>query len=197
MIAVAVAMGFATLGGQARAGFIFDISQAGSNVVVDGTGSTDPTILNRVGDGGLESWLWGAEGWVTVGPLGGCNIYCAQWSIILRHRGVLVAASSATGDSFGLEANFNGFGTPILFLPFGYTAGTELSGTATYDNTTIAALGLAPGAYTYTAIGANGAPVTVFTVDIGSVPEPSSLALLGISAVAGLGVWTRRRNRTL
>jgi hypothetical protein len=195
MIVVAVAMGFATLGQQADAGLIIDVSQVSNNVVVAGSGSTDPTVLTVDGDGGLLPWLGGAEGWATVGPLGGGDIFALAGPLSFG-TGVVVGASSATGDTFGLEATTNGFGSPVLFLPFGYAAGTELSGTATYDNTTIAALGLTPGAYTYTATGVNGALETVLTVNIGSVPEPSSLTMAA-TAVGLLGGLAFRRGRRI
>jgi hypothetical protein len=76
-----------------------------------------------------------------------------------------------------------------------HTSGSPLSGTATFDDTTIAALGLTPGTYSVT--WRNGTPhADSLTVNIGmsSVPEPSTLALAGIAEVAGLGMARRRRH---
>jgi MYXO-CTERM domain-containing protein len=197
MIAVAVAMGLAALGSQARAGIVVDISQVGANVVMNASGSIDPTVLTRVGDGGIQPLVFGAAGWVLLGPLSGGDVFTGLTGPLSFGTGDLMAASSASGDSFGLEASLNGFGPPTVYLPFGYTAGTELSGTATYDNTTIAALGLTPGTYTYTPTGLGATADNTFTISIGSVPEPSSLTMAATAAglLGGLAFHRRRRKK--
>jgi PEP-CTERM motif len=159
---------------------------------MSGSGSIDPTVLTRVGDGGFQPLVFGGAGWVLVGPLSGGNIFTGLTGPLSFGTGDLMAASSATGDGFGLEASLNGFGPPTLGLPFGYT-GTELSGTATYDNTTIAALGLTPGTYTYTSTGVGN----TFTVNIGSVPEPSSLTIAATAAglIGSLALRCRRSKK--
>jgi hypothetical protein len=54
--------------------------------------------------------------------------------------------SSGTGDFFGVT-----FGTPNnqLFIPSGYTSGSFISGTTTFNSTTLATLGATPGTYTW------------------------------------------------
>jgi hypothetical protein len=59
----------------------------------------------------------------------------------------------------------------------------------TFDDTTIAGLGLTPGTYTYT----YGDPDT-FTIEIGATPLPAALPLFatGLGALGLLG-WRRKR----
>jgi hypothetical protein len=197
MIAVALALGVAALGSQARAGIVVDISQVGANVVVSGSGSIDPTVLLRVGTGGIQPLVYGDEGWVFVGQLSGGNVFTGLTGPSSFGTGPLLAASSASGDTFGMEASITGFGSPTLYLPFGYTAGTELSGTATYDNTTIAGMGLAAGTYHYTPTGIGTSADNTFTVIIGSVPEPSSLtmAATALGLIGSLALRCRRNKK--
>jgi MYXO-CTERM domain-containing protein len=195
MIAVAVAMGFMAVCDRAEAGFVVDISQVGSDVVVNGSGSIDLSLLTGVGNGGTHALVSGAFGSVVLGPVSSDGIFGGFTGPLSFGTSDNQFASSTSGDSFGLVASVNGFNQPVLYLPGTYVSGSELTASATFDNTTIAALGLAPGAYTYTATGVNGALVTVFTVNIGSVPEPSSLTI-GATAVGLLGGLAVRRRRT-
>jgi hypothetical protein len=59
-----------------------------------------------------------------------------------------VIGSIASGDVFGVDGS--GFGSPVIFVPTGYDGTTLLSGSSTFDNTTVAMIGLTPGTYTYT-----------------------------------------------
>jgi hypothetical protein len=55
-----------------------------------------------------------------------------------------IVASAGTGNTLGIICCVPVADevVPILLVPHGYVSGTELSGTATWDNTTIAALGV-------------------------------------------------------
>ena len=194
MITVAVAMGLTTLGGRAEAGIVVNIEQVGANVVTTGSGSIDLSVLSQVGTGGSESLVWAAEGWVFVGALSSDKVYTGLTGPSSFGTGggpIFPTGNTGTGDGFGIEASFSSFGKPTLYLPEAYVSGSVISGFATYDNTTIAALGLAPGTYTYTATGVGN----TFTVNIGSVPEPSSLtmATTAVGLFGGLAFYRRRR----
>ena len=97
-------------------------------------------------------------------------------------------ASSESGDALGINVILNGT-TPVLVVPIGYTSGTPLSATDTFDGTTIAGMGLTPGIYNDTwGTGAG----QVFTIIV--APEPSTLLLGGIDVGFGLiAAWRRRR----
>jgi hypothetical protein len=105
--------------------------------------------------------------------------------------GAMTLASSGSGDFFGVLTEPNLIRYTSLIVPLMYVSGTPLSGSSTYDNATITSLGLLPGTYTYT-WGA-GVDADFLTINIGSVPEPSTLLLTSIAAVVGLGACTRRR----
>jgi hypothetical protein len=77
-----------------------------------------------------------------------------------------------------------------LYVPLGYKSGGLLSDTAIFDNTTIAKLGLTPGTYTWT--WGSGADADSFVVDVASVPEPATWAMM-ILGFAGIGFMAYRR----
>jgi len=99
--------------------------------------------------------------------------------------GGLTYASSSTGDTFGVVGS-SGF----LLLPAGYVSGSFISGTDTWDDTTIAGLGLTPGTYDYT-WGADGS--LAVNIGIEPVPEPSSLGLMSLVVLAMVFPLLRHR----
>jgi len=101
-------------------------------------------------------------------------------------------ASSGSGDRFGIDV---ASGTARLWVSPFYHSGSALSATDTWDNTTLADLGLDPGVYTYS--WGSGADADTLQVRIGGaiggVPEASTWAMmLGGFGLIG-GAMRRRR----
>ena len=86
----------------------------------------------------------------------------------------------------------------VAIVPAGYTSGSSLTSSATWDNTTISKLGLTPGTYTWTWGSTTNGTADFIEVDIPSatgVPEPSTLTLLGLGSLGLLGYGWRRRKQ--
>jgi hypothetical protein len=73
--------------------------------------------------------------------------------------GTDIGPNSAVGDIFGVN------GESQIGLPVGYVSGTAFTSGATWDSTTLAALGVTPGIYQWT--WGSGADADSFTLHIG------------------------------
>jgi hypothetical protein len=83
-------------------------------------------------------------------------------------------ASTGSGDWVGIW-----FGIRSVLVPAGYVSGQSLSGTGTYSSTTIAALGMTPGTYTWTWGTGGNADSFVLTIESpAAVPALSEWAQL-------------------
>jgi hypothetical protein len=98
-----------------------------------------------------------------------------------------VFANSNTGSYFALFV-----GTSLgLIVPDGYTAGTTISGTSTYNSATLASLGITPGTYIWTL--GNTARDTI-TLNATPVPlESDALPIVGSVVFMAGGLWFKRR----
>jgi hypothetical protein len=186
----------------AQAAYVVDLTQVvdksqplGFDVVATGSGTIDLTDLT-FGDPASSSAFAAiipSFGAIFTGPPGGVPV-ADQYDGATGPRSFGGAggafASSGSGDIVGIESPF---GSPVIGVPAGYTSGSHLSDTSTYDNATFASLGATPGTYKYT--WGSGANADSFTVQIG-IPEPSTWALmaLGFGLLGGAGYWTRRRS---
>lgn len=187
-----------------RAELVITFSQNGPNVVASGSGSVDVTDLSSLGVtgalqgsvdpsgfleiGGLEPN--GVVSYVLYGPISEPSSFGAPNNAV---------ASSGSGDDLGFATSQFFFPEePKLLLPLGYTSGAQLNGSSTWDNTTIAGLGLTPGTYTSTWGTGNNADSLEVVIPASvppPTPEPSSLILAGTGflALGGFGLHRRRR----
>ena len=176
--------------GIAHAAITVNFSESGGNVVAAYSGSLDLTGTtyqdSYANPGGGYAVAPGSSSFV-IGISGNMDIHSHYGDTGITSFGSgtdPVYADSSTGDLFACMVfggtNYN------LFLPAGYESGTVISGAATWNGTTIAAMGLVPDtSHVFTL------PNDSFAVNIGSsVPEPSAAALL---AFAGLAASLRRR----
>jgi hypothetical protein len=168
------------IGTTTRAAFVLNVNQAGSDVVMIGSGSIDTAALNHLDIGGVVGEVHASTGEVYTGPTSITSI--AVFDSISGPSnfgtGGSVLASSGSGNTVGVSGNA---------LIFAGASGAPLSSTDTYSGKTLASLGLTPGTYVWT--WGSGADADSFTVNI-LAPEPASLSLLGL---AGL-VLVRRRS---
>jgi hypothetical protein len=181
-IGSAILLGFGLSAPPAQAAFTATLEQVGSNVVATGIGSIDLAGLMPAGFDSIGGSLWPPLALESTGGPGPVSAYTGFTGPMSFGSGGFVSASSSSGDPVAIAGNATTFGTvSVLFVPFGYTSGGALSGSATYDNATISSLGATPGTYVWT--WGSGATADSFTLKIISpapVPEPSSVLLFAL-----------------
>ena len=192
-------------GGPAQAlvpaGAIIDVTQVGANVVVTGSGVIDLDGLTFLGTGSLQvnGIIWPDAATVLVGAEGFTDLYGGVSGPATMGPGGEVYADSATGDQFGVTGS--ALGSPVILVPSGYDGSTSLSGSSTFNNTTLAELGLTPGTYVYTwepaaVPGALAQDGNVTVNVLSGVPEPSTWAMMALG-FAGIGLLAYRKRGTL
>lgn len=166
------------------------IAESGGDVVMTASGTADLT-------GGEIFFLLNGQNAAEVGPdeakarVGTFDAGITVYDTLIAGptsfgTGMTTAADASSGSAVGLL--YNGFVERFyLNVPVGYVSGDPLgTGTATWNSTTLAGLGITPGTYTYTWN-------TDSIVINAAVPEPSTYAaLFGLAAVL---VACRRRMR--
>jgi PEP-CTERM motif len=198
-LALAAALGFAAFGGPALAATIpaalITVTQVGANVVVTGSGEIDLDGLTLTDDGGslpTNGIIWPDEAEIIVGGTGegSVDIYSGASGPASMGSGSEVVTSNGSGDQFGVGNAL--LDAPAIYVPAGYVSDTPLTGVSTFEDTTIAKLGLTPGTYTYTWGDPNSLTIEVN----GAIPEPSTWAMMALG-FAGIGLLAYRKRGTL
>jgi hypothetical protein len=130
----------------ASGNFNVTISQVGSDVVWNGSGSFNLAALASIGTattgGGFNA---GSAAWA-IGPTVSVDSYSGVTTYPSTFGTGGVAVTSNAGSTFGILLGGSG---RLLYVPTGYTSNTVISGSSTYANKTIAGMNLTPGVYTW------------------------------------------------
>lgn len=171
----------------------FRLAESGGNVVVTVSGSLNtvgltPLFFSACGANGVIQPSFGS---ICVGA--GATLNTGLAGPTTFGLNIRTNASSSTGQSVSMAGDGGAVG-----LPAGYTSGSPLSGTATFNGATFASLGVTPGTYIWTkGAGANADTVVVTTVPeaVATVPTLSEWGMMFLSSlIAMVGIVSVRRS---
>jgi hypothetical protein len=161
-------------------GFSVTIVESGGNVVMSASGSlniNDLTLVSPSSPAG-GSGLGVSNATFIIGTT---PVNYAQYSGFTSTpsnfgTGGGFGPTSASGDIFGC---FYPGGPPHqLAVPVGYTSGTNISSTMTFNSQTFSSMGLVPGTYTYSwGSGANADSINVVVGGAGVTPTPTATSV--------------------
>jgi hypothetical protein len=169
------------------ASYIVTIKEVGSNIVMAGSGTLNIDGLTLVAG--------------ATGPMGGAGIGINSATFILganggyfdQYSGILTnpsnfgtgggnGSSTSAGDIVGLV--YNGAPPHLLIVPVGYTSGSYLTSSQTFNSQTFTSLGLVAGTYSYT--WGTGSSAEILSVVVGGTASGGGG---GGGGATGSGSW--------
>jgi len=189
-IAIFASVISAFIGQSASAAVVVNINQSGANVVATTTGTLSLTGLTYLSDFTAVLGVRPVVGYVGTGALTVISGYSGFTGSQTFGPGEFTEASSYSGVSFAFNAT--SFPTPRIFVQQGFTGGSVV-GTATFNATTLAALGLTTGTYIF------NSSADSLTINVGqiaaAVPEPATWAMM-LVGFGMIGATARYRRRS-
>lgn len=173
--------------GTPVSGFTITIDEVGNDVVLQFEGSlnTNDLTLYSTGETLYGSGLGIPSATFISGGNGGTYDLYDGIDIAPENLGTGsgMPPTSSTGSVFGVVTLSSPLDPRKLLVPSGYTSGSQISGSMTFANTTLAALGLVDGTYTYS--WGSGANAESFGIVIGSGAGSET----GGGGTVGTGEW--------
>jgi hypothetical protein len=138
---------------NAPAGFTATVSQVGPNVVWSGSGSFNLTNLTlNQNIPGVSAGYNAQNAQFIIGPSSNVSTYSgSSFTVHPSSFGGIgsAAVSSTSGSVFGIVQTGGITAPRDVLVPQGYVSGTVISGSATFNGTTIAGMGLTSGTYVW------------------------------------------------
>ena len=126
--------------------FNVSVSQVGSDVIWNGSGSFNLSALSSLGSGTIGAGFQGSQAIWAIGPNTSVDQYSGVTTYSTSFGAAGAGVTSTSGSTFGIVPGGSG---RLLLVPSGYVSNTNISGSATYASQTIADMGLIPGTYTW------------------------------------------------
>ena len=178
---------------QPAQAYTVTLQQMGANVVATGSGAINLTGLTFFSSGiDFTARIRAGVGVIITGPPGGSgdvDLYTGFTGPPSFGSGFFFFPNTGSGDIVGIDAqSFGG----LLAVPPGYISGAALSDSMTFNNATLASLGVTPGTYVWS--WGTGLKNQDFTLVIRAAGVPdggSTVSLLGC-ALIGLAAVRRK-----